>query len=254
MNTIIIEDEQLAAERLQLLLHQYDSNIHVLNVMDSVEEATAWLNKNQPPDFILLDIHLSDGFGFDILKNTLVSSPVIFTTAYDQYALDAFKVLSIDYLLKPVTAELLAQAIQKLKTLKQTGTANTTIDYQQLAQLMTQPSSYKTRFLGKVGQKFFFIDVANIAYFSADNKIVYLYGSDGNRYIVDHKLENLEQLLDPRKFFRVNRSIIVNVKAIDQVKPYLNSRLKIQLKTGILQEEVIVSRERVTDFKIWADS
>jgi DNA-binding LytR/AlgR family response regulator len=253
MNTIIIEDEPLAAERLQLLLHQYDDSIRVLKVMDSVEEATNWLKNNAAPDFMLLDIHLSDGYGFDIFKNTEVVSPVIFTTAYDQYALDAFKVLSVDYLLKPVTADLLAQALQKLKTLK--SSTSVPIDYQQLVQYMGQSASaYKSRFLGKVGQKLFFIDSSDIAYFLADNKIVYLYSLDGNRYIVEHKLENLEQVLNPKEFFRVNRSMIVKAAAIDQVKPYLNSRLKIILKPGIQQDEVIVSRERVSDFKVWADN
>jgi DNA-binding LytR/AlgR family response regulator len=253
MNTIIIEDEALAAERLQLLLRQQDAAIRVLKVMDSVEEATQWLQQHPPPDFILLDIHLSDGYGFDIFKHVTVTAPVIFTTAYDQYALDAFKVLSIDYLLKPVTAESLAQSLQKLKTLKQLP--SDVMDYRQLAQYLgQQTAAHKTRFLGKVGQKLFFIDSSDIAFFLADNKIVYLYSLEGNRYIVEHKLENLEQVLNPKEFFRVNRSMIVKAAAIDQVKPYLNSRLKIILKPPVQQEEVIVSRERVSDFKVWADS
>lgn len=253
MTTIIIEDELLAAERLELLLRRYDASIRVLKVMDSVEESVLWLKKNAAPDFILLDIHLSDGYGFDIFKQINITAPVIFTTAYDQYALDAFKVMSIDYLLKPVTAELLAQSLQKLKTLKQLP--DTPVDYQQLVQYMAQPNAaYKNRFLGKVGQKLFFIDSRDIAYFLADNKIVYLYSVDGSRYIVEHKLETLEQLLEPKEFFRINRSIIVNASAIDQVKPYLNSRLKLLLKSGIQQEDIIVSRERVSDFKLWADS
>lgn len=253
MNTIIIEDEPLAAQRLQMLLHQQDSSINVLKIIDSVEEATHWLKTNTPPHFILLDIHLSDGYGFDIFKNTEVTSPVIFTTAYDQYALDAFKVLSIDYLLKPVTGDLLAQALQKLKTLTQASSGP--VDYQQLMQYLGQPASvYKNRFLGKVGQKLFFIESSDVAYFLADNKIVYLYTLDGNRYIVEHKLENLEQVLNPKEFFRVNRSMIVKAAAIDQVKPYINSRLRIILKPGIQQDEVIISRERVSDFKTWADS
>jgi DNA-binding LytR/AlgR family response regulator len=253
MNTIIIEDEIVAAERLQLLLQQLDTSIRVLKIMDSVEEATSWLQHYPAPDFILLDIHLSDGYGFDIFKNVTVTAPVIFTTAYDQYALDAFRVLSIDYLLKPVTADLLAQSLQKLKTLRQTPA--TYLDYRQLAQYLGQQASpYKNRFLGKVGQKLFFIDSSDIAFFQADNKIVYLYSLDGNRYIVDHKLENLEELLNPKEFFRINRSMIVKADAIDQVKPYLNSRLRIILKPPAQQEAVIVSRERVSEFKLWADS
>ncbi len=253
MTTIIIEDEKLAAERLQLLLHHCDPAIKVLAVMDSVEESIAWLTTQSLPDFILLDIHLADGTAFEIFRQLDIIAPVIFTTAYDQYALDAFKVLSIDYLLKPVTAEALCNAILKLKTLRQPSTP--AVNYNQLLQLLQQAQQkFKTRFVGKVGQKLFFIDTADVAYFLADNKIVYLYAADGNRYIVEYTLEALEQMLEPKQFFRVNRSIIVNALAINQVKPYINSRLKIIFKAGTQTEEAIVSREKVNDFRTWADS
>lgn len=253
MTTIIIEDEKLAAERLQLLLQQCDPGITVLAVMDSVEESIAWLKIKPLPDFILLDIHLADGSAFEIFGQVNIIAPVIFTTAYDQYALDAFKVLSIDYLLKPVTAEALTSSILKLKTLRQASTP--AVNYNQLLQLLQQAQQkFKTRFVGKVGQKLFFIDTAEVAYFLADNKIVYLYATDGNRYIIEYTLEALEKMLDPKQFFRVNRSVIVKAMAINQVKPYINSRLKIIFKAGAQTEEAIVSREKVNDFRTWADS
>jgi DNA-binding LytR/AlgR family response regulator len=253
MTTIIIEDENLAAERLQLLLQRCEPGIKIAAVIDSVEQSIRWLQLNPAPDFILLDIHLSDGSAFEIFRQLSFLPPVIFTTAYDQYALDAFKVLSIDYLLKPVTAEALTNAIHKLKTLRQAPVE--AVNYNQLLQLLQEvQQKHKTRFVGKVGQKLFFIDAADVAYFRADNKIVYLYTADGKHYIIEYTLEALEKMVDPKQFFRINRSMIVKAMAIDQVKPYLNSRLKIILKAGTQTEEAIVSREKVNDFRTWADS
>jgi len=255
MTTLIIEDEKIAAARLQLLLQQCAPGCTVQAVMDSVEESVYWLKNNTAPDFILLDIHLADGSAFDIFRQADATAPVIFTTAYDQYAIDAFKVLSIDYLLKPVTAEALLAAIRKLTLLRQSSLPALP-DYAQLLQLLQQPprQQYKTRFVGKVGQKLFFIAAADIAYFCADNKVVYLYAADDNHYIIEHTLEDLESLLDPSQFFRINRSIIVQAGAIDQVRPYINSRLKILFKCGRRPIEAIVSRERVNDFKTWANN
>ena len=255
MTTLIIEDEKLAADRLQFLLQQCAPGITVSAVIDSVEDCTVWLNKNALPDFLLLDIHLADGSAFEIFRQVKIDVPVIFTTAYDQYAMDAFKVLSIDYLLKPVTLEALSTAIRKLSILRPRSFSPES-DYAHLLHLLQQQGNpkYKTRFTGKVGQKLFFIDTAEIAYFIADNKIVNLYAADGNHYIIEYTLEDLETLLDPQQFFRINRSIIVKAKAIDQVKPYINSRLKIIFKAGRQTAEAIVSRERVNDFKIWANN
>ena len=178
---------------------------------------------------------------------------MIFTTAFDQYALEAFKVLSIDYLLKPVSLQSLSQAIDKLKLLKQ-GISVPLIDYNRIAQLLSDNSTYKTRFAGRSGSKLHFIETKAISFFEADNKVVYLVQMDGNRYLVDQTLEELETILDPKLFFRINRSVIVHVSSITQVKPFLNSRLKALLKNGIKTEEVIISRERVNEFKKWAES
>ena len=255
MTTLIIEDEKIAAGRLQLLLQQCAPGCTVQAVMDSVEETVYWLKSRPAPDFILLDIHLADGSAFDIFRQVDTIAPVIFTTAYDQYAIDAFKVLSIDYLLKPVTAEALRAAIGKLTLLRHSSLPGLT-DYAKLLHLLQQQSrqQYKTRFVGKVGQKLFFIAAADTTYFTADNKVVYLYAADGNHYVVEHTLEELETLLDPKQFFRINRSFIVQAGAIDQVRPYINSRLKIIFKSGQQTTEAIVSRERVNDFKTWANN
>ncbi|MDE3247156.1 MAG: response regulator transcription factor [Bacteroidota bacterium] len=254
MTTLIIEDETIAAERLQHLLEQIPGGIKVLAVLDSVQESVQWLRHQPPPDFILLDIHLADGSAFDIFKQVNITAPVIFTTAYDQYAIDAFKVLSIDYLLKPVSADALSAAIKKLRLLR--TAVVTATDYERLLGFMQQQATpkYKSRFVGKVGQKLFFLNTNEIAYFTAEKKVVYCCGCDGNLYVVEQTLEELEALLDPRQFFRINRSIIVRAEAIGQVKPFINSRLKIIFKTGRQPEEAIVSRERVGDFKLWANN
>ena len=253
MKSLIIEDEVLAAERLQLILKQYDSSIEIRGVLDSVEDAVIWLSKNPAPDFILMDIQLADGSAFDIFKQVKITSPIIFTTAFDQYALEAFKVLSIDYLLKPVTLQAMTMAIDKLKMLLQ-GPVLPSVDYSKIVQLLSGYPEYKSRFVGRSGSKLHFIESNEISFFEADNKVVYLVRQDGSRFLIDQTLEQLESMLDSKKFFRINRSIIIQVTAITHVKPYLNSRLIAILKSGIKTEEVIISRDRVNDFKTWADS
>lgn len=252
MTTLIIEDEKLAAERLQLLLLQTAPEIKVASVIDSIEESLAWLKANPLPDLVFADIQLADGSAFEIFKHLEYTPPVIFTTAYDSYALDAFKFLSIDYLLKPVTGTALSLALNKLKRfVSQTGEAP---NYRQLFDLLQKSTQqYKNRFVGKIGTKLFFINSENVAFFLADNKIVYLFTTDGSRYVVNYTLEELETSLQPTTFFRVNRSNIIRAGAIEQVKPYVNSRLKIVFKLGTQLKEVIVSRDKVSDFKTWAD-
>lgn len=250
MRIVIAEDEKLATERLLSLLMEYDPAIDVMACLESVDESVQYLKQHTHPDLLLLDIHLADGHSFEIFKQVSYHKPVIFTTAYDQYALDAFQMLSIDYILKPVTLENLAKAINKFKSLPASFAA---VDFNHLAAGF-QPVNFKKRFLGKVGQRLFFVDTQNIAFFQADNKIVYMVDKEGNRYVVDHKMEKLEELLDPRYFFRLNRTFIVNIEAIQQVRPYHNSRLKLYVKGAAQQDEFIISRERVTDFKLWAEA
>ena len=252
MDIIIIEDEMLAAERLQALIKNYDSSINIVATLESIEESIQWLQVKPHPDLLFVDIHVSDGHSFEIFKKINLQKPVIFTTAYDNYALDAFQLFSIDYILKPVTAEALASAINKYKSIASLAAAN----YSLLSDSVKENFStrYKNRFLAKVGQRSFFLQADEVAYFFADNKIVYLVDKEGNRFIINFTLEKLEPLLDPHDFFRINRKMIIHSRAIQQVKPYFNNRLKLLLKGIKADEEIVISRERVSDFKEWADT
>lgn len=249
MKVLLAEDERLAAERLITLLRQYDESIELVACTESIEETVQYLRQHPHPDLLLLDIHLADGHSFEIFKQVSCNRPVIFTTAYDQYALDAFKIFSIDYILKPVTLEALASAMNKLKSLPSGFAEN-------INNKETTPDEYryKKRFLGKVGKRLFFITTENIAYFQADNKIVYLADKEGNRYVVEYTMEQLKEHLDPRVFFRLNRSFIVSIHAILQVKPWFNSRLKLSVQGNTDAESMVVSRERVSEFKLWAEA
>ena len=253
MNILIVEDEQLAQERLQLLIKAYDPLINIVGCLESVEETVNWFNTKPHPDLLLLDIHLSDGESFEIFRRTSIQKPVIFTTAYENYAIDAFQLFSIDYILKPVTAEGIAAALNKYKSL---SAAFAPKDYQLLMEQVKDnfSNNYKTRFLAKVGQRLFFIAAAEVAYFAADNKIVFLIDKEGNRFVINTTMEKLEAELNPKHFFRLNRKIIINADAIEQVKPYQSNRLKLQLKGLSAHEEIIISRERVAEFKQWADN
>ncbi|MBL7724444.1 MAG: response regulator transcription factor [Chitinophagaceae bacterium] len=250
MKVIIVEDEKLAAERLKTLLYTFDSSIELMACLESIEDTVNFLKHHSHPDLLLLDIHLSDGHSFEIFKQVNYRKPVIFTTAYDEYALDAFKMLSIDYILKPVTLEALAAALNKFKSMAVSFSAT---DLNKI-EAGLQEQRFKKRFLGKVGQRLFFIEAVDVAFFQADNKIVYLADKEGNRYVVDHTMERLEEQLDPRQFFRLNRKFIVNSKAIQQVKPYFNNRLKLTVKGASQPDEMVISRERVADFRSWAEA
>lgn len=253
MKVVIIEDEYLAAERLQNIIKNYDENIQVVAILESIEEATAWLQTKPMPDLLFVDIHLSDGHSFEIFKKVQVNKPIIFTTAFDNYALDAFQLFSIDYILKPITEEALAKAFHKFKTLSATPLPT---NYHLLSDQVKEnfATKYKNRFLAKVGQRSFFLHTSEVAYFFADNKMVYLVDNEGNRFIINFTLEKLEPLLDPHDFFRVNRKVIIQAKAIEQIKPYFNNRLKLILKNIKVDEDIIISRERIADFKLWADA
>jgi len=243
----------LAAERLQTLIKNYDPSINILATLESIEEAVHWLQTKPHPDLLFVDIHLSDGHSFEIFKKINLQKPVIFTTAFDNYALDAFRLFSIDYILKPITAEALAAAFNKYKSMASSLGVN---NYSLLSDQIRENFStrYKNRFLAKVGQRSFFLQANEVAYFFADNKIVYLVDKEGNRFIINFTLEKLEPLLDPLDFFRINRKMIIHSKAIEQIKPYFNNRFKLILKGIKADEDIIISRERVSDFKAWADA
>lgn len=252
MEVIIIEDEVLAAERLQILLKDYDPDVRIVACLENIEETIQWLQTKKHPDLIFLDIHLSDGHSFEIFKKVTVFTPIVFTTAYDAYALDAFRLHSIDYILKPVTADALAAAIQKFNRMAKMTPFNYSLLGDAGKTYVKAP--FRERFLAKVGQRSFFVTATDVAYFVSDNKILYLVDREGNRALINFTLEKLEPLLDPREFFRINRSIIVHSTAIAQIKPYFNNRLKLILKNINPEEEIVVSRERVREFKDWAES
>ncbi|MBC7904989.1 MAG: response regulator transcription factor [Gemmatimonadaceae bacterium] len=249
MKIVIVEDEKLATVRLQEIIKNYDPSIEVSACLESIEDTVSYLKSHTHPDLLLLDIYLSDGLSFEIFRQVNCTRPVIFTTAYDHYVFDAFKMFSIDYILKPVSQESLAVALTKFRTLKEAFPAP------DLNLLLSDwnKRDYKKRFLGRVGQRIFFVDVSDIAFFASDNKITNMVDKDGNRYTVDHTLESLSGILDPELFFRTNRSFIVNIAAIKQMKPYFNSRLKLLVKGMNAQEEIILPRERTAEFKAWAE-
>jgi two-component system, LytTR family, response regulator LytT len=253
MRVLIVEDEMLAAQRLQHLLREIDPTIEIVGVAESVEETIEVLQRQPAPDLLLMDIQLSDGHSFEIFNKIAIRKPVIFTTAYDQFALEAFKHFSIDYILKPITGVALRIALEKYKLI----TSPMTPDYSGLLSTLAsiQPvNDYKNRFLAKVGQRLFFVEVNDIAFFQAENKIVYLVDKEGNRFVIDYTLEKLEALLDPKLFFRLNRKFIVKVSAIDHIKPFYNNRLKLSVKGAPNNDEMIISRERVAEFKAWAEA
>lgn len=254
MITLIIEDEKLAAERLIELIGKFDSRIEVKKVLDSVEKSVEWFNSNPHPDLVFMDIQLADGLSFEIFEQTQVISPVIFTTAYDKYTIRAFKVNSVDYLLKPVDYEELAAAIEKYKLYfgpetKKEFKPDVEIYDRLISQLVHQ---YKNRFVIKVGVHIRSIPVEKIDYFFICKKSVFICTEDGKNYAIDYYLDQLEKLIDPQLFFRINRKFIINLDSVKDIIAYSNSRLKIILKNQP-DEEVIVSREKVRDFKKWLD-
>lgn len=251
MRVLIIEDETIAAQRLEMLLHEYDASLEILDCLDSIEDTLSWLQHNEHPDLMMLDIHLADGYCFEIFKRTSYNKPVIFTTAYNEYALDAFRYFSIDYLLKPISFEALKKAIDKYKLITNTAQADYSQIFNALKKLPLE--QYKERFLARVGQRLIFIKTSEIAYFRAEDKVVYIIDKLGNKLPVDYTLDKLETMLDPRYFFRLNRKVIVSIDSIAQVKPYYNNRLMLSLKDGHKCDDMIISRERVPEFRHWAD-
>lgn len=252
IRVVIVEDEPLAAERLGIILSQYDSSAVTIACLESVEDSVKWFQQNALPDLVFLDIELGDGNSFEIFKQIEIRCPVIFTTAYDQYAIDAFRLNSIDYLLKPVTQEAMTRAMNKFKDLSVSNVSASLINQLLENRNGHSEKAFKNRFLVKLGSRLFFLDTTDIAWFFADDKTVYLVSTEGVKYAVDFTLEKLEQMLNPNQFFRLNRKIIVNADSIKEIKTFINSRLKIHLAANKQSEEVVVSRERVQAFKEWA--
>ncbi len=251
MNVIIIEDEAPAARRLNRMLAKLD--VKVGTMLHSVSEAVAWFQNNVHPDLIFLDIQLSDGLSFEIFEQVDIKSAIIFTTAFDEYALQAFKLNSIDYLLKPIDEEELGFAVKKYKEFKPVA-QQVQINFDDIRKLLINPldREYKKRFTVRVGQHLKIINAEDIACFYSENKGTYAATSDGRNYLLDTTLEHLETELEPKSFFRVSRKFYINIKHIGDIISYTNSRLQVKLN-NFKEQEIIVSRERVNDFKLWLE-
>ena len=249
MNIIIIEDEKPAARLLQRKVEKLGFAVN--QMLHSVEEAIHWFSNNQHPDLIFLDIQLSDGLSFEIFEQIDIKSAIIFTTAYDEYALRAFKLNSIDYLLKPIDEDELETAILKFKNQFQKNTIST-LDFEAIKRMLVNPvqKEYKERFSVKVGNQIKVISIDEVECFYSENKGTYLHTLDNRDYLVDNSLEVVESELNPKDFFRINRKFIVPLKAIREIQMHTNSRLKLILPT-YKADEVIVARERVNEFKDW---
>ena len=257
MKILIVEDEELAIEKLLYTVNSLEKDAEIVGTTGSIKATVEWLKINPAPDMILMDIELSDGQSFEIFNQFEVKSTVIFTTSYDEYAIRAFKVNSIDYLLKPVQKNDLKLAFDKHKRLRaiyqSEPPANGSLDIQSLLHELKgqfQTKEYRRRFLVKIGQKHTPVEVEEIAYFYVDDRSVCFKTTDNKRYIIDYSVDEIEMMVDNNRFFRINRSFIVSIESVKQIHDYFNSRLVLNLHPSI-DKEVIVSREKVNDFKKW---
>ena len=246
---LIIEDEEAACKRLQKLVIEALPEAIILSPVASIRSAIEWFSVNNAPDLIFLDVHLADGQSFEIFKKVKVTSPIIFTTAYDQYALEAFKVNSIDYLLKPIKKDELKRAIDKFLSFN--VPAHSDVNFQKLlSALQSPPLAYKQRFVVRYGEHIKTIETSDSAYFYTENKANFLVTKDNKRYAIDYNLDQLDELLDPKKFFRINRQFIIGFHAITDMFSYSKSRVLIKLNPPS-KLETIVSSERSASFKLW---
>ncbi len=257
MKYLIIEDEPLAQEELVRMLKALDSNFILLASIDSVKETINWFNNNEQPDIVFMDIHLSDNICFDIFNKIEVTAPVIFTTAYDQYAIEAFKTNGIAYLLKPIEEEELINALKKFRTLTNTSIELSSIHshIQQLSSLNSQLSvinSYKERVLAKVGDNYQHVAMQDVAYFYSEDHYTFVATKDKQRYIINYTLDTLVEQLNPQQFFRISRQFILNINSINTISKHFNGRLKITVNPSF-SEEIYVSRNRVQPFLAWLD-
>ncbi|WP_194775153.1 LytR/AlgR family response regulator transcription factor [Pararhodonellum marinum] len=249
MKILLIEDERPAANRLRQLIHQALPNSEVSGHLDSITSAVEWLESHPAPDLIFCDIQLADGLSFRIFEKVKIASPIIFTTAFDQYAIKAFKVNAVDYLLKPIDPEELAKAIEKFQNMS----LKSNLDLDQIkALLQPQQREFKSRFMVKIGEKIHSVMTSETAYFYSEERITFLQTTEGKKYILDYTLDQLENMLDPKQFFRLNRKYIASFPAIAEIHTYSNSRLKIKL-ANCSDQDILVSREKVGALKEWLD-
>ena len=250
MKIIIIEDEEAAASRLKKILLDINPSIEVLAILESIDRSLEWLSANQSPQLIFADIQLADGPSFEIFRRREVKVPVIFITAYDTYALQAFKCNGIDYLLKPVKKADVDKALKKF-TYFQREEPSAKIDYQEmLSAIANKKPVFQKRLVVRIGQTIRTVEITEVAYFYTEEKITFVCTGDGKRLPLDYTLEELEKILDPTEFFRINRQFIIYIKAIENMFSYSKSRIKVVLKPNT-EAETIVSSERSADFKEW---
>jgi len=252
MNMLIIEDEHFAAKRIESLVKEHLPEAKVLEVIDTVEEAVAWFSSHVEPQLVFMDIQLADGLSFQIFEKVKIHCPVIFTTAYDEYALDAFKVNSIDYILKPIESAAFKRAIDKYQKIYSNDLDK--INWKNLTHdIFNAKESYKKRFLVKSGQSYSYLNTSDIKLFYSEDGLTFALNESNRRIMLDSTLDKIESQLDPSIFFRINRKFIIPLDNIKKIHPYLNSRLKLELNSEFT-EDIIVSREKVKAFKDWIDS
>lgn len=251
MKVLIIEDEFYAAKRLIKLLLDINPHIEILDTLDSVEDAISWLSNNEEPDLVFADIQLADGLSFQIFEHVKISAPLIFTTAFDEYALKAFKVNSLDYLLKPIELPLLKKALDQFEHYKENH-AGEVVDWENLlSDMISKGKKYKERFLIRLGDAYAYLKVENIRLLYSEDGITFAIDKENKRNILDHSLDHIQDYLDPDHFFRISRKYIVNIQFINKIHPYLNQRLKLELTQPAFKADLIVSREKVKTFKDW---
>lgn len=252
MRILIIEDEHFAAKRLETLIKTHLPSAHIVEVLDTVEHSINWLESHVEPNLVFMDIQLADGLSFQIFDSINLKCPVIFTTAYDEYALDAFKVNSIDYLLKPIEEASFKIALDQYHNIYQSNIS--TIDWKHITkEIFAERHQYKQRFLIKSGNAFTYVSTNEIKLIYSEDGISFALNGEGRRKMIDKTMDNIQSSLNPSLFFRVSRKHIVALKSISRIHPYLNSRLKLELSIPH-DEDVIVSREKVKEFKAWIDS
>ncbi len=250
MKILIVEDEKLSAEHLSNLLSKIEPTFEIVHISESVKRTIAFLESGIKVDLIFMDVHLADGISFDIFEVVKETASIIFTTAFDEYAIKAFKVNSIDYLLKPIGRNELKEAIDKFKTIHSKQKVDRSGLMEDVYSIINR--HYKNRFLVRSGEQIQSIPVEEISFLIAEDGIVILVNKQGKRFALDQSLDSLETLLDPEHFFRISRKIIIRFDAINKILPHLNSRLKISAEF-LDDENSIVSRERVSEFKLWLD-
>jgi DNA-binding LytR/AlgR family response regulator len=250
MKILILEDEEPAAQRLKKILLECEPDAQVLDVLVSIESAVKWFNTNPPPDLILMDINLADGSSFEIFSLTNVEAPIIFITAFDEFAIKAFKLNSVEYLLKPIKKEALEFALEKYKKYHSKQNINTQDIKSILETIKEESKSYKKRFLIKFGEKIKSIDIEQVAYFYTEEKINFLKTKDNHTYHIDYNLDKLETIIDPERFFRINRQFIIGIDSITEMFSFSKSRVKVLLKPPTSMD-TIVSTERSPLFKEW---